>query len=128
MTEDKDDDRQWQVRQSNRGGEQMSTIDAQQDLERIRQARDDDDDGSDESDSPKVHTCPIDGCSRTVVGNPAHLRSHVRQAGDDAHRGITLNEDLEIEESWGPGVPEDTADEIESIYKPGDPWGPGPPK
>lgn len=85
----------------------MSTIDARQELERIRTARDD---GEPSTEPAETFTCPIDGCSRTVVGSPKHLRSHVRQAGDAAHRFRTLNEKLEIETkwsamNWGPGPP-----------------------
>lgn len=70
---------------------------------------------SESSDSPDnaVWVCPIEGCSRTIINDPSSLRSHVRQAGDDAHRFRTLNEDLNIEvneeqyhSEWGPGVRE----------------------
>lgn len=90
------------------GGTQVT---AKQDLERIRQARDGDaDDVRDETEPAETFTCPIEGCSRTVVGSAKHLRSHVRQAGDDTHRFRTLNEELELEfdeeayhAAWGPG-------------------------
>ena len=110
----------------------MSQTDPAEDLERIRRARDSEDTIS---DSPEVYTCPIEGCSRTVIDDPSSLRSHVRQAGNDAHRFRTLNEDLDIEldeeayhATWGPGMREQIPTEPESIYEPGDPWGPGAPK
>lgn len=87
----------------------MSTPDPADDVDRIRQARDDR-----AEDEPEVFVCPVDGCSRTVIGNPGDLRNHVRQAEDDAHRHRSMNEDLEVEfdeESyhamWGPGDRDD---------------------
>lgn len=84
----------------------MSTIDARKDLERIRQAQESEEPST---ETAETFTCPIEGCNRTVVGSPKHLRSHVRQAGDDAHRFRTLNEELELEfdeeayhARWGP--------------------------
>lgn len=112
-------------------GSAMSQTDPAEDLERIRRARDQ---GEDTNDSPDVFTCPIEGCSRTVIDDPSSLRSHVRQAGDDAHRFRTLNEDLNIEvdeeqyhATWGPGAQEQAPSEPKSIYEPDDPWGPGVP-
>ncbi|USZ69406.1 hypothetical protein NGM10_06635 [Halorussus salilacus] len=112
----------------------MSKTESRDKLKQIRKVRDGDD-GS--TDGPEVYTCPIDGCSRTVVGEPGHLRNHVSQASDDAHRHRTLTEDLEIEVhweemDWGFGVPAfdspPSIDEMESADGHDDSWGPGAPK
>lgn len=84
----------------------MSRSEPSRDLERIREARD----AGESSETVETYTCPIDGCSRTVIGEPANLRHHVKQSKDDAHRFRTLNEDLEIvvhwrRMDWGPGIP-----------------------
>lgn len=112
------------------GGVSMAP-EAKQDLERIRKARE----GSDETtESPETFTCPIEGCSRTVIGSPDALRSHVRQSGEGSHRHRTLDADLEIEfdeeayhATWGPGLREGS-EEPDSIYAgyEGE-WGPGAP-
>lgn len=85
----------------------MSKTNPSDDLERIRQVRNGQDKPTETAD---IFTCPIDGCSRTVIGSPEHLRSHAAQAEDDAHRFMTLNADLELEfdeetyhSAWGPG-------------------------
>lgn len=88
----------------------MKQTDPSVDIDRIRRAREQKTDSNDGGDSPEVFTCPIEGCSRTVIDDASNLRSHVRQAGDDAHRHRTLTEDLEIvahweRMEWGPGVP-----------------------
>lgn len=51
-------------------------------------------------DSPEAYTCPVEGCNRTVLGKPGHLRNHVRQSTDDAHRGLTLTPSLELQERY----------------------------
>jgi hypothetical protein len=66
---------------------------AKEDLERIRQAREGDDDSS---DGPEIFTCPVEGCTRTVVGNLTALQSHVCQSNDDAHKGLRLDESLNL--------------------------------
>jgi|GEM_PF-2614832 len=112
------------------GGIRRATVNARQDINRIRQARAGDN-GS--TDSPEVHTCPIDGCSRTVIGESGHLMNHVQQSSDDAHRYQTLTENLEVEfneeayhNDWGPGIREPELDETQSIYDDYDGlWGPG---
>ncbi|MDS0280927.1 hypothetical protein [Haloarcula onubensis] len=114
------------------GGVSMDAPEAKQDLERIRKARE----GSDETtDSPETFTCPIEGCSRTVIGSPDALRSHVRQSGKESHRHRSLNDALKIEfdeegyhAEWGPQLPEDGDGRRESIYEPDDLWGPGVPE
>lgn len=83
----------------------MNSPEPSEHIEQIRDTRDD------RSESEvQIFVCPIEDCSRTTVGSPRDLRSHVRQAGDDAHRFRTLNEELAIEfdeeayhDSWGPG-------------------------
>lgn len=85
----------------------MSRTENRDKLERIRQAREP---TNMTDDGPTLYECPIDGCSRTVIGEPGHLRNHVRQSSDDAHRHRTLSEDLEVETewsamNWGPGAP-----------------------
>lgn len=109
----------------------MSLTDAKQDIERIRRVREKPVEPSEESEV-EVFTCPIEGCNRTVIGSPGHLRNHVSQSSDIRHRFRTLNGELEIEfdeeayhAEWGPGLSEDDDEERESIYEPGDPWGPG---
>jgi len=62
-------------------------------LERIRQVRDGESSGESETE---ILVCPVEGCSRTVVGEPANLIHHVRQSGDDSHRFKRLTEDLEV--------------------------------
>lgn len=114
------------------GGVNTEVPEAKQDLERIRKARE----GSDEStDSPDTFTCPIEGCSRTVIGSPDALRSHVRQSGEESHRHRRLDDALKIEfdeeayhAEWGPQLPEDGDERRESIYEPDDLWGPGVPE
>lgn len=81
---------------------------AKRDLQRIREARDGD--GLSQGAEVELYTCPIDGCSRTVVGEKANLRHHVKQSKDDAHRYRTLNQELQVvvhwgQMDWGPGVP-----------------------
>lgn len=87
----------------------MSLADAKQDIERIRRAREEPAEPSEESEI-EIFTCPIEGCNRTVVGEPANLRHHVQHSGEPSHRFRTLNEDLEIvvhwdRMNWGPGAP-----------------------
>jgi len=114
------------------GGVDTEVPEAKQDLERIRKARE----GGDETtDSPETFTCPIEGCSRTVIGSPDALRSHVRQSGEESHRHRRLNDALKIEfdeegyhAEWGPQLPEDGAERRESIYEPDDLWRPGVPE
>lgn len=112
----------------------MSKTESRNKLKQIRQAREDDD-GS--TDGLKVYTCPIEGCSRTVLGDPGHLMNHVSQSSDDIHQYRTLNEDLEIvvhweEMDWGPGTPAfdspPSTDGTESVDEHDDRWGPGVPK
>ena len=88
----------------------MSLAEAKQDIERIRKAREEPEESSEESEV-EIFTCPIEGCSRTVVGEPANLRHHVQHSGEQSHQFRTLNENLEIviqweQMDWGPGVPE----------------------
>ncbi|ELZ06793.1 hypothetical protein [Natrialba aegyptia] len=85
----------------------MSSPDPADDLERIRQARE----GDDSSDGldVEVFICPVQGCSRTIIGDSANLRHHVRQESDDDHAGFELTEDLELvkrweQMEWGPGA------------------------
>lgn len=92
-------------------------------------------DSNDRGDGPVVYRCPINGCNRTTIDDPSGLRSHVRQAGDDAHRFRTLNEELEFEfdeeayhSTWGPGPRDAELGSQDSIYEPDDPWGPGIPQ
>ncbi|WP_158055324.1 bifunctional DNA primase/polymerase [Halorussus halophilus] len=115
------------------GGVSMSKSESHNKLKQIRQARDGDESST---EGPEVYTCPIDGCSRTVVGEPGHLMNHVNQASDDAHRHRTLNEDLEVvvhwgEMNWGPGIPAfdslPSTDEKVSVCEKDDLWGPGAP-
>ena len=112
----------------------MSKTDPAEDIERIRRIRD-------EASEPEVETqvemyvCPVEGCSRTVIGSPDALRSHVRQSGEESHRHRTLNEALEIEfeeeayhADWGPGLSQDGDERQESIYTDYEgAWGPGAP-
>lgn len=72
----------------------MSSTESRDKLERIRQAREGDDAST---DGPEVFTCPVEGCTRTVIGNLTALRSHVQQSNDDGHQYRVLNDDLEIE-------------------------------
>ena len=76
------------------GGTRMETSEAKRDIKRVRQVREE---NAEQTEEPELHRCPTDGCNRTTIDNPSGLRSHVRQAGDDAHRFRTLNEDLGIE-------------------------------
>lgn len=69
------------------------------------------------SETPPILECPVEGCSRVVVGRASDLRHHVRQASDPLHHRLQLSEDLELE--WRDGH--------ESVYQPDDPWRPGPP-
>lgn len=112
----------------------MSTTESRDKLEQIRRVRAG---GEEQTETPELFSCPIEGCSRTVVGEPNHLRNHVRQSGDEAHRNKRLSEDLEIERAWeemdwGFGIPAfDIAPalrERESVYEAGDPWGPSTPQ
>lgn len=110
----------------------MSLAEAKQDIERIRKAREE---PTESSEEVEIFTCPIEGCSRTVVGSPGHLRNHVSQSSDMGHRFRSLNEELEIEFDeeeyhviWDPGLSKDNEKERESIYELGDPWGPGTPE
>lgn len=109
----------------------MSLANAKQDIEQIRRVREEPAEPSEESET-ETFTCPIEGCNRTVIGSPGHLRNHVSQSSDIGHQFRTLNENLEIEfnegkyhASWGPGLSKDDEEDRESIYEPGDPWGPG---
>lgn len=111
------------------GGTRMETSEAKRDIKRVQQVREENTKPTEEAE---LYRCPIEGCSRTVIGEPSSLRSHVRQTGDDAHRFRTLNEDLDLEfdeeayhATWGPGAQEQAPSEPESIYEPDDPWGPG---
>ena len=74
------------------------SIDAQNDLAKIRRARD----GSTEEpeDAPEIFTCPIEGCSRTMIDDAGALRNHVTQESDEAHRHRTLDENLEVVVQW----------------------------
>lgn len=105
----------------------MSRPEPADDIDRIRQARND---RSEPEETPEVYRCPIDGCSRTVIGDPSDLRHHVRQSEAEGHRHRSLDAELEIEfdeasyhAMFGPGV----SSRLASIYDPGDPWGPGVP-
>lgn len=109
----------------------MSLSEARQDLKRIQQVRD----RQASTEIAETFICPIEGCNRTVIGSPGHLRNHVRQTEDASHRFKSLNEELEIEfddeayhAHWGPGLRGEERDEDGSIYEPGDPWGPGVPE
>ena len=112
------------------GGVRGDAPEAKQDLDRIRQLKEDQ---PESTDGPEVYRCPIDGCNRTVIDNPSGLRSHVRQSGDAAHEGKILTENLEVEideesyhANWGPGVRENSPPEQESIYAEYEgEWGPG---
>lgn len=53
------------------------SIDAQDDLAKIRRPRDGSTEESD--DAPEIFTCPIEGCSRTMIDDPGALRNHVIQ-------------------------------------------------
>jgi len=84
----------------------MSQQESRCELERIRELRDGE---SSEEQEVEILVCPVEGCSRTVVDEPANPIHHVRQAGDDSHRFKRLTEDLELvidhEEHhamWGP--------------------------
>lgn len=91
-------------------GYTMSETNPADDINRIRRAREQKTDSNDGGDNPEVFVCPVKGCSRAIIDDPSSLRSHVRQAVDDAHRHRTLTEDLEIEVHWSrmewePGAP-----------------------
>jgi len=111
----------------------MSKTNPSEHLERIRQARDSEESST---ETAETFTCPIDGCNRTVIGSPGHLRNHVSQSSDIGHRHRTLNDSLEIEfdeeayhAEWGPGISEDDDERRESIYDGYEGvWGPGAPK
>lgn len=75
----------------------MSSTESRDKLERIRQAREGD---NASSDGPEIFTCPVEGCTRTVVGNPTALRSHVHQSNDADHRGLKLDSSLELVERY----------------------------
>lgn len=86
----------------------MSKTDPSDDIDRTRRARDD---RTEPDEAPELYRCPIDGCSRTIIGNPGDLRNHVRQSEVPSHQHRTLTDDLEIEldeesyhSMWGPGV------------------------
>lgn len=109
------------------GGAEMGITETHNKLEQIRNVRR----GSENtSDDVEIYVCPIDGCGRTVVGDPGHLRNHVSQSIDNDHRGLTLDSNLEIVVSWGPGVRDDPEPDGEwSIYDNiTDLWGPGVPE
>ncbi|MFC7194021.1 hypothetical protein ACFQL4_04105 [Halosimplex aquaticum] len=57
---------------------------AKQDLERIRKARDGE---VDSTDSPETFTCPIEGCSRIVIGS---LTLSGVMSGNPERRGIAI--------------------------------------
>jgi len=112
----------------------MSKTDPAEDIERIRQVREGRSD-SDEESQVEMYICPIEGCSRTIIGSPDALRSHVRQSGKQSHHHRTLNEALEVKfdeqayhSVWGPGHSQDGDERQESIYEDyrGE-WGPGAP-
>lgn len=128
----------------------MSTTEVQRDLKRIRRLREG---TNSDSITPEVEifTCPVEGCFRTVVGNPGDLKNHVSQVGDDAHEGLRLNDDLELVEvtgssvndftgrgydveeytsTWGPGIRGDEPREDDwSMYDDYEgTWGPGVPE
>lgn len=90
----------------------MSDSDSRDKLERIRQARDGDDRST---DGPEVYQCPIDECSRTVIGNAGDLRNHVSQSRDDLHCGLKLSESLELVERYT--VEDDLRDQYEEKQK-----------
>lgn len=75
----------------------MDIPEAKQDPEQNRQAREGDDDST---DNLNVYRCPIEGCSRTVLDNPGDLRNHVTQSNDHNHRQRTLDEDLQVVVHW----------------------------
>ena len=106
------------------------SIDAQDDLAKIRQGRDDSDDSG--RRKPAVFACPIEGCPRIVIDNPGDLRNHVTQESDEAHAGIELDDDLNpVERSsapdetpnWGPGVRDTNTENENNKLKFS--WGPG---
>lgn len=110
----------------------MSLQESRRELERIRRLRDDGPSGEQETE---VLVCPVEGCSRTVVDDPAGLMHHVRESKDGGHRFKRLTEDLELmidrekyRAMWGPGVGGDDRGEYWSIYEDEDPWGPGIPE
>ncbi|WP_394739611.1 hypothetical protein [Natronococcus roseus] len=107
----------------------MSLIDPSEDLNRIREARE----GDDDSSSPTIYRCPIDECGRVVVNDRVGLFSHVAQSSDDAHSGLELNDDLEVVErdesdSSSDSSEKDDGDTIDSPESPESPeravWGP----
>lgn len=75
----------------------MSKTDTHDKLEQIRRAKSEEEETIDETD---VYHCPIEGCDRVVIDNPGDLRNHVGQASDDAHRGLKLDENLELVERY----------------------------
>ena len=84
----------------------MSLEESRDELERIRQIR-----GGEPSEvqETEILVCPVEGCSRTVVDDPAGLIHHVRESRDDGHRFKRLTEDLELvtdreeyHRMWGP--------------------------
>jgi|GEM_PF-3240438 len=79
------------------GGNIMSSTENRDKLERIRRAKNGEEDiGA----APEIFTCPVEGCSRVVIDNPGDLRNHVRQEVDGAHRGLRLNPALELVERY----------------------------
>jgi len=85
----------------------MSKTEGRNKLKQIRQAREETDKSK---DGPEVYQCPVDGCNRTIVGEPGHLRNHVSQSNDNAHQYRTLDESLDVvvhwaEMDWGWGAP-----------------------
>lgn len=103
---------------------------AKRDLERVREARDGD--GSSQGAEVELYTCPIDGCSRTVVGELANLRHHVRQTTDEAHDGLALNGDLEVVELNDESEETESDSDSDSLVTPDideeayhSQWGPG---
>jgi len=112
----------------------MNANDPAEDIERIRRAREGDSESSDESEV-EIYVCPIEDCSRTVIGDRTHLMNHVRQSDEESHRHRRLNDALKIEfdeeayhAEWGPQLPEDGDEGRESIYEPDDLWRPGVPE
>jgi len=85
----------------------MGLSGSRHELERIRQIRDG---GPSEEPETEILVCPVEGCSRTVVDDPAGLIHHVRESRDDGHRFKRLTDDLELvtdregyHTMWGPG-------------------------
>lgn len=109
----------------------MSLSDPSDDLDRIRSAREGDDDSS---NGPEIYRCPVEGCSRIVVGDRVSLFSHVAQSSDDDHSGLELNDELEIVEKGESDSSSDSSKEdddptVDEPESPDEPerviWGPG---